>query len=124
MIDSGEFLHSPVGDATRASADVHFEIAQFLYDEAALVDERRFDEWIALFEDDLHYWMPVRTSRMPREMRLEIADRNGNAYFDDDLAHMRTRLRKLKTDRSWSEAPASRTRHLVTNLRVTSDAAG
>ena len=39
------------------------EIEQFLYHEARLLDQRRFHEWIELLADDIHYWMPVRTSR-------------------------------------------------------------
>jgi 3-phenylpropionate/cinnamic acid dioxygenase small subunit len=119
VIDAGGFLQSPIGAAGRADAALQHEVEQFLYDEAALVDERRFDEWLGCFAEDVHYWMPVRTSRMPREMALEIDGADGNAYFDDDLAHLRVRIRKLKTDRSWSEAPASRTRHLVANVRIT-----
>ena len=36
------------------------EIAQFLYSEAELLDERRYDEWLALVADDIRYWMPMR----------------------------------------------------------------
>jgi ethylbenzene dioxygenase beta subunit len=33
------------------------EVEQFLYREARLLDERRFHEWLALFTDDVRYWM-------------------------------------------------------------------
>ena len=36
------------------------EIAQFLYAEAELLDERRHDEWLALLAEDIRYWMPMR----------------------------------------------------------------
>ena len=36
------------------------EIAEFLYAEAELLDERRYDEWLALLADDIRYWMPMR----------------------------------------------------------------
>ena len=46
--------------------------AELLYHEAALLDERRFDEWLALFTDDALYWVPqgedgdpARRSRSP-----------------------------------------------------------
>ena len=48
------------------------EIEQFLYREAALLDERRFHDWFALLADDLEYWMPLRTTRAgekPRQQR-------------------------------------------------------
>jgi Ring hydroxylating beta subunit len=36
------------------------EIEEFLYTEAALLDERRFEAWLALLTDDIRYWMPMR----------------------------------------------------------------
>ena len=36
------------------------EIAEFLYREAELLDERRYEEWLALLADDIRYWMPMR----------------------------------------------------------------
>ena len=38
------------------------EVEQFLYHEARLLDERKFDDWLALLTDDIHYWMPIRRS--------------------------------------------------------------
>ena len=38
------------------------EVQQFLYREAHLLDQRRFDEWLALFTTDVRYWMPVVTT--------------------------------------------------------------
>ena len=40
--------------------DLQLEVERFLYDEAALLDERRFWEWLELFTDDVRYWMPLR----------------------------------------------------------------
>jgi len=34
--------------------------ADFLYAEAEILDERRYDEWLALLADDVRYWMPMR----------------------------------------------------------------
>ena len=38
------------------------EIADFLYREAELLDERRYREWLDLLADDVRYWMPMRPS--------------------------------------------------------------
>ncbi|WP_254646150.1 3-phenylpropionate/cinnamic acid dioxygenase subunit beta [Streptomyces sp. GbtcB6] len=102
----------------RVGIDLYHEVSQFLFDEAALMDERRFDEWITLFDEDLHYWMPVRTARFPREMDREFEGETGSAYFDESFDQLRQRVRKLATGRSWSETPPSRTRHIIGNLRV------
>ncbi|HJZ18253.1 MAG TPA: aromatic-ring-hydroxylating dioxygenase subunit beta, partial [Stellaceae bacterium] len=42
------------------------EVEQFLYREARLLDERRFHEWLALFADDVRYWMVTRSNLYPR----------------------------------------------------------
>ena len=44
-------------------AEMIREVEQFLYREARLLDERRFHAWLALFTDDVRYWMPVRSTR-------------------------------------------------------------
>ena len=36
------------------------EIAEFLYAEAELLDERHHDEWLDLLAEDIRYWMPMR----------------------------------------------------------------
>ena len=35
------------------------ELAKFIYKEARLLDEKRFDEWYELFTEDAHYWVPL-----------------------------------------------------------------
>jgi biphenyl 2,3-dioxygenase beta subunit len=99
-------------------------VEQFYYAEAEMIDDRRFTEWLDLLADDLHYWMPVRTARMPREDEREFEGTFGAAHFDDDKYQMGQRVRKLQTGRAWSEVPNSRTRHLVTNVRVVSVGSG
>ncbi|HWM76977.1 MAG TPA: aromatic-ring-hydroxylating dioxygenase subunit beta, partial [Methylomirabilota bacterium] len=42
------------------------EIESFLYREADLLDERRYEEWLELFTEDAHYWMPLRRN-VPRD---------------------------------------------------------
>ena len=39
---------------------LQFLVEQFYYAEAAALDQRRYEDWLALFTDDVHYWMPVR----------------------------------------------------------------
>ena len=102
----------------RVDIELQHEIEQFLYFEAALLDEREFDEWFDLLADDLHYWMPTRGNRLRREQAKEHAPLGGSAYFDEDKESMRQRLNRLETGLAWAEDPPSRTRHLVSNVRV------
>jgi len=107
----------PPGTLHPVDLPLHHEIEQFLFDEADLLDNRRYDDWFALLDDDLHYYMPVRYNRLRRESDHEFGYSNEVAHFDDDKASIWKRIRRLKTPQAWAEDPPSRTRHIVTNLR-------
>jgi 3-phenylpropionate/cinnamic acid dioxygenase small subunit len=94
------------------------EVQQFLYDEAATLDERRFPDWLALFTDDVHYWMPIRETLARGMEAEEFTDELSNAYFDDDKAMLGQRIARLDTGFAWAEDPPSRTRHIVSNVRI------
>ena len=96
------------------------EIEQYYYDEATLLDDRDFDSWFALLHEDIRYFMPIRTNRIQRDKALEYSRDDEYAHFDDTYAMMQGRIRKLKSDVSWSENPASRTRHIVGNVVIQS----
>ena len=98
-----------------------YEIERFYYDEAALLDAHRYDEWLALFSDDANYFMPIRRTRMQRELNKEFTQPGEMAFFSDTKTLLAGRIAKLKTGRSWAEDPPSRTRHLITNVRVIRD---
>jgi 3-phenylpropionate/cinnamic acid dioxygenase small subunit len=97
---------------------LQYELEQFLYHEAMLVDERRFEEWLDLLAEDLEYWMPVRSTRAAGDLANEFTRLGDVAFFDDDKASMTQRVAKLRTGFAWSEDPPSRTRHLVDNVRI------
>ena len=97
------------------SPEIQHEIEQFLYSEAELLDHRRFDEWLDLMADDFLYQMPVRLTReagQTGDLSMEMM------HFDDDKNTLSMRVERLKTDFAWAEDPPSRTRHLVTNVRI------
>ena len=101
-------------------------VEDFLYHEADLLDERRFEEWLELFTDDARYWMPVRDNRLsgPDDPARELEEPGGNYYFDDTKETLRIRVERLYTGSAWAETPPSRTRHLVTNVRIKRDTDG
>ena len=99
----------------------HYEVERFYYDEAALLDEHRYEEWLALFSDDARYFMPIRRTRTQREINKEFTRPGEMAFFDDTKVLLAGRIAKLMTGRSWAEDPPSRTRHLITNIRITKD---
>ena len=111
-------------------AELLREIEQFLYREARWLDERRFEAWLALFTDDVRYWMPVRMVRYPRRSKAidvldparqddeELAKDGELAIFDESKETLSRRVARLDTGMAWAEDPPSRTRHLVGNLVV------
>jgi biphenyl 2,3-dioxygenase subunit beta len=97
---------------------LQYEVEQFYYQEAALLDARRFDEWLELLTPDIHYWMPIRRTVTLANADREFTKPGDMAFFDDDKALLEARVRKLGTGFSWSEDPPSRTRHMIHNIRV------
>lgn len=106
------FRHLPVDPALQQ------EIEQFYYWESRLLDGRHFKEWFDLMAPDIRYCMPIRTTRILRDSHLEVSGPHDYAHFDDDLPTMKGRLTKVLSDVGWSENPASRTRHIISNVTV------
>jgi 3-phenylpropionate/cinnamic acid dioxygenase small subunit len=94
------------------------QVEQFLYAEAALLDARRYRDWLGLLTDDIHYWMPIRRTVSTADLDLEFTKPGEMAYFDDDRAVLEMRVRKLEAGSAWSEDPPSRSRHFVSNVRI------
>jgi biphenyl 2,3-dioxygenase subunit beta len=98
-----------------------YEVERFYYDEAAILDAHRYDEWLGLFAEDANYFMPIRRTRMNRETDKEFTQPGEMAFFNDTKSLLAGRVAKLKSGRSWAEDPPSRTRHLITNVRIVRD---
>ena len=97
-----------------------FEAEEFLYREAALLDDRKLEEWLELLTDDIHYWMPIRRTTTAREVANEFTRPGGMAFFDDDKTTLTMRVQRLAVGRAWAEDPPSRTRRVVSNVRILS----
>jgi p-cumate 2,3-dioxygenase beta subunit len=87
------------------------QIEDFLYEEAALLDAWKLDEWLALLTDDATY-------RVPSNDRPEADPRGTLFTIADDMARIRARVTRLKDRGAHAEYPPSRTRRLITNVRV------
>ena len=97
-----------------ASGDAAFtigEIERFLIDEAALLDEWRLEEWLALMAEDAHYLVPPLDAP-------EADHRDTLFLIADDRRSLASRVRQLLSGITWAENPRSRTRRLVTNVRL------
>ena len=95
------------------------EVAEFLYREAELLDERRYDEWLALLADDLRYWMPMRRNvKYGEEQREFTREGQDIAWFDEGKDTLVRRVKQIQTGIHWAEEPVSRISHLVTNVQI------
>jgi len=87
------------------------DVEDFLFFEAALLDEWRMDEWLELLTDDAHYEVPPN-------------DVPGGASSDtlftiaDDMDRIRARVKRLNSDRAHAEYPHSHTRRQIGNVRI------
>ncbi|ELZ05048.1 small terminal subunit of phenylpropionate dioxygenase [Natrialba chahannaoensis JCM 10990] len=92
------------------------ECEQFLYHAAALLDDRRLNEWHELVTDDISYRVPIRTTR-ERASDTEFSDTS--YHMKEDWDTLKVRTERMASDFAWSEDPPSRTRRQVSNVRIT-----
>ena len=92
------------------------EIAGFLVAEARMLDERRWEDWLALFAEDGWYWVPLEEGQEnPRE---------SVSLIYDDRRLLETRIRRLAEAALHAQTPASRTSRIVANATVEEQDAG
>jgi p-cumate 2,3-dioxygenase subunit beta len=87
------------------------EVEDLLYQEAALLDDWRLEEWLELLSDDAVYEIP------PTDVPEGDA-RNTLFIIADDAVRIRSRVKQLLGKSAWAESPHSRTRRMISNVRV------
>jgi p-cumate 2,3-dioxygenase subunit beta len=88
------------------------EVERFITMEAALLDEWRLEAWVDLFTGDGRYWVPA--TDLPEGRSGETL-----GLIDDDIVRIKSRVERLLSRHAHREFPLSRTRRLVTNVRIT-----
>lgn len=86
-------------------------VEDFLFREAALLDDWRLDDWVSLFTEDARYIVP--TTDLP-----DGDPRRDLVFIDDDIVRLRARAVRLNSRHAHREYPWSRTRRFVSNVRV------
>jgi p-cumate 2,3-dioxygenase beta subunit len=94
-----------------SAAELREMVEDFLYQEAALLDAWRLDEWLALFSADGRYLVP--TTDLP-----DGDPRKDLVFIDDDMVRLRARVERLKSRHGHREYPSSRTRRFISNIRI------
>lgn len=98
---------------------LQYEVEQFLFAEAELLDSRRYEQWLDCIADDIHYWMPIRRTVQAKEIDQEFTAPGAMAFFDDDKQVLSMRVQRMLVGRAWAEDPPSRSRRLITNVVIT-----
>jgi benzoate/toluate 1,2-dioxygenase beta subunit len=84
--------------------------AQFVYAEAEHLDALELDQWLAMFDAECIYWLPM----LPGQS--DAADHLNLVY--DDRSRLEDRVSRLRSGFSFAEEPGSRTSHLISNVRL------
>src|SRR5580704_13540938 len=82
----------------------------FLLREARLLDDGKFDDWLALFTPDAWYWVPSEPDQTDRFETVSL--------ISDDRRLLETRVRRLASPRMYSQEPRSRTSRMVSNVTI------
>src|ERR1700677_254410 len=96
------------------------EIEEFLYQEADLLDGRKFREWLDLLAEDLVYFMPIRRNVKfgEQDERENTRQGEGISWFDEDKWTVTKRVEQILTGVHYAEEPLSRVTHMVSNVRL------
>ena len=87
----------------KVTIETQQRVERFLYRQAEILDEKQWDDWLSLFTDDGHYWMPADPDQTDGEGVPNI--------FWEDLNLMKLRIRRNNHPRAHSQAPANRLCH-------------
>ncbi|MEU6134669.1 3-phenylpropionate/cinnamic acid dioxygenase subunit beta [Nocardioides sp. NPDC047086] len=93
----------------------HLSAHRWIVDETYILDEQRYQDWLALLADDIHYYMPVKVTTA---LGAGYDTAPGMAHFDENKYSLSRRVARFETEHAWTEDPPSRLRHFVTNVRT------
>ncbi|GAB2187777.1 aromatic-ring-hydroxylating dioxygenase subunit beta [Roseibium sp. LAB1] len=81
------------------------EVIDFIYDEARMLDEGRYSEWLSLWLEDGHYWMPLDYKQTDPHLVTSL--------LFEDMFMLRLRVERLNGARTFSQKPKSRCHHVI-----------
>lgn len=91
-------------------------LIDFVYAEARMLDEQRFEDWLTLFTEDAYYWMPLAHDQQDPKLHTSL-------MYEDKLL-LRVRIERLSGQRTFSQQPRSRSHHLLQAPTIESSNAG
>jgi 3-phenylpropionate/cinnamic acid dioxygenase small subunit len=99
-----------MSERTRDPVLARFQVEQFLYHEARLMDGRSYDAWESLWADDGVYWVPANGD--------DTDPLHDVSLLYDNRARLATRIARLKSDKAHSQDPPPRLVRLVSNVEI------
>lgn len=120
-LSAGSVLGKNASSLTKVGGSLPFDDARhlaahrWLVDEAWILDEQNYQQWLERLCDDIHYHMPVRVTTA---LAAGFSTSPGMAHFDEDKYSLSRRVARFLTEHAWTEDPPSRLRHHLTNVRT------
>jgi 3-phenylpropionate/cinnamic acid dioxygenase small subunit len=114
---------APSGSAMPSLADmdmpaIQWQVEQFLFREAQLIDDRQYEDWLEMLHPDLTYTMPLRVDRLKRDVTRYKGPPDQVMIFDDNYESIKVRVRRIRSGVCWADDPPARVRHAITNVQV------
>ena len=97
-------------DTSTLGTQLYFDVTQFLYREARLQDEHRYDDWEALWTDDAIYWVPANGSDIDPDKQMSI--------IYDNRSRISVRIKQFHTGKRHSQEPRSSLGRVVSNIEL------
>ena len=109
---------------------LQLSLEQFYYREARYLDNRQYQQWLALVTEDIQYTMPSRVNvqvnnrdkgteeMISVERELETSDSMGCPIREENYVHLMVRVERAYKMNSWSENPPARVRRIVGNVEL------
>lgn len=97
------------------------QVEDFLYQEARLLDDRQWDEWIALYSPQVEYWMPAWDDD---DRLVEDPQQHISLIYYPNRDGLEDRVFRIKTERSGASTPEPRTSHNISNVEITAERDG
>lgn len=112
------------------SPQLQFEVEQFYYHEADLLDERKFQTWLSLLAPDMEYLVPGRfsperdkslkgtESYLAVDAEMQSDDVSALPIREESMMLMAFRVQRVLKQNAWGSNPPARTRRMVSNVMI------
>jgi len=97
------------------------QVEDFLYLEARMLDDRQWDEWLALYSPQVEYWMPAWDDD---DRLVEDPQQHISLIYYTNRDGLEDRVFRIKTERSGASTPEPRTSHNISNVEIVSEGKG